>query len=549
MGAYDVFISYSHEDKQVADAACAVLERHGVRCWIAPRDVTLGMNYGESIMEAIAGARIMVLIFSDNANRSPQVEREIERAVSKGLWLIPIRIEDVVPRKSLEYFISSSHWLDAITPPMEQHLERLAEAVRNSLASLDKPPTPPAPGQVSPPPPRRADTPPLTTRSKRNLLIALLAVLLIAAVGGGVALLHNVLSSKGTGSELVLTGATDPGANAFMPPAGSSPPTNTQPPPTLQPHGDDTTVATQPLPGDRDGLYGGTLNNAECDREKMLSFLGTNPTQAGAFVEALNTDPTLYWTGGHPLTTADIPAYLRELTPVVLRLDTRVTNHGFDGTHPTTLQSVFQAGTAVFVDAHGIPRARCYCGNPLTAPTALGGEPKPVGTAWSGYNPGALAEVQLSSVTITNFVLVDIVTGQPFNRPAGTTGANDTPHTQLVPAPQPAPTTPTTGQGTQSTITGTYLWHFLSAVCNGIDALSSVHDTSAPVTQQGDMITLAIFGGGTGPLNADGSFMITSQSYTTRGVVATEGGRTAIRGDATSGSPYNCHDTFVATKQ
>src|ERR1700758_3625833 len=100
MSSHDVFISYSNADKPVADAACAVLERHGVRCWIAPRDVTLGMSYGESIMDAIAQARIMVLIFSDHANKSPQVEREIERAVSKGRILIPIRIKDVVPRKS-----------------------------------------------------------------------------------------------------------------------------------------------------------------------------------------------------------------------------------------------------------------------------------------------------------------------------------------------------------------------------------------------------------------------------------------------------------------
>ena len=127
-------------------------------------------------------------------------------------------------------------------------------------------------------------------------------------------------------------------------------------------------MVTQSLPGDRDGLYGGTMNNAECDRDKMIDFLSSHPAQAGAFVEALNTDPALYWSGGHPLTAADIPTYLRELTPTVLRLDTRVTNHGFDGTHPTTLQSVFQPGTAVFVDAHGLPRARCYCGNPLTAP-------------------------------------------------------------------------------------------------------------------------------------------------------------------------------------
>jgi hypothetical protein len=118
VAGHHVFISYSHHDKQVADEACAVLERNNVRCWIAPRDVRLGMSWAESIMEAIAAARVMVLVFSENANRSVQVEREIERAVSKGLWLIPLRIEDVAPRKSLEYFISSSHWLDALTPPL-----------------------------------------------------------------------------------------------------------------------------------------------------------------------------------------------------------------------------------------------------------------------------------------------------------------------------------------------------------------------------------------------------------------------------------------------
>ena len=217
------------------------------------------------------------------------------------------------------------------------------------------------------PPHRATDAPPPTTGSRRKWLIAVLVVLLVTAAGVGVVLLRNVLSPKATGPELVLTAATDPGVNSFMPPAASPPPTNTQPPPTLQPHGDGT-VVTQPLPGDRDGLYGGTLNNAECDRDKMITFLAGHPAQAGAFIEALNTDPTLFWSGGNHLTAADIPAYLRELTPVLLRLDTRVTNHGFDGTHPTTLQSVFQAGTAVFVDAHGVPRARCYCGNPLTAP-------------------------------------------------------------------------------------------------------------------------------------------------------------------------------------
>ena len=350
------------------------------------------------------------------------------------------------------------------------------------------------------PPHRVTDTPPPAKRSKRTWLIAVLVVVLVAAVAGGVVLLRNVLSPKATGAELVLTGATDPGVNSFMPPVATPPPTDTQPPPTLQPHGDGT-VTTQPLPGDRDGLYGGTLNNAECDRDKMITFLGSYPAQAGAFIEALNTDPTLYWSGGNHLTAGDIPTYLRELTPMVLRLDTRVTNHGFDGTHPTTLQSVFQTGTAVFVDAHGVPRARCYCGNPLTAPVALTGQPQPVGTPWPGYNPAALAEVQPSTANITVFVLVDVVTGQPFNRPAGTTGTDDTPHSQPVAPPQPAPTTPTPGQGAQPAIDGTYLMHPLTDTC----PVTQV-DRSMTVTHQGNTLTMNFDVGVTftGTLNADG---------------------------------------------
>lgn len=396
-------------------------------------------------------------------------------------------------------------------------------------------------------------TPPPATRSKRIWLIALLVVLLIAAACVGV-VLHHVLSTKATG-ELVLSGATDPGANAFMPNAASPPPTSTQPPPTLQPQGDGNTVETQPLPGDRDGLYGGTVNNTEIDRDKISSYLGDHPAQAGAFVESLNTDTTVYWSGGRPLTVADIPTYLHELTPAVLRLDTRITNHGFDGTHPTTVQSVFQAGTAVLIDAHGVPRVRGLNGDPLTVPIVLVGAPKLVGTPWPGYRPGALAEVRPTTADIKNFVLVDVVTGQPFNRPAATTGTNDTPHSQAVPPPQPPgpQLTPTTGQAPQLDIDGTYMHHYSSWTCNGTDYLYLVHDFPITVTHQGSSLTINGFGTQgplTGPVNADGSFSADVVSHganvAVQGVFATEGGRTVIHGQRQGAG---CTGAWTATKQ
>jgi hypothetical protein len=132
--AHDVFICHSSKDKTVADAVCSVLEREGVRCWIAPRDVLAGLSYGEAIIEAINGAKVMIVVFSSSANTSPQIEREIERAVNRGIRIVQFRIEDVVPRQALEYFLSAPHWLDAFTPPLERHLKVLADQVKALLS-------------------------------------------------------------------------------------------------------------------------------------------------------------------------------------------------------------------------------------------------------------------------------------------------------------------------------------------------------------------------------------------------------------------------------
>ena len=132
---HDVFLSYSSKDKTWADAACAVLERHRVRCWIAPRDITPGDEWGAAIIKGLNGSRIMVLIFSGHANASGQVRREVERAISQGMTVLPVRIEDVRPEGAMEYALGNRHWLDAFTPPVERQLELLARSVKTLLAN------------------------------------------------------------------------------------------------------------------------------------------------------------------------------------------------------------------------------------------------------------------------------------------------------------------------------------------------------------------------------------------------------------------------------
>src|SRR5271155_5500263 len=145
--AHDVFLSYSSKDKSTADATCAKLEARGIRCWVAPRDIMPGADWSSSIIDAINGSRAMVLVFSSHANSSQQIKREVERAVHKGIPIIPLRIENVAPEKSLEYFISTPHWLDAYSEPLDRHLNYLADVLRHILDGqvVPEPPPPPPP--------------------------------------------------------------------------------------------------------------------------------------------------------------------------------------------------------------------------------------------------------------------------------------------------------------------------------------------------------------------------------------------------------------------
>lgn len=137
---HDVFISYAQQDKPVADAVCAKLEARNIRCWIAPRDVPPGKDFPEAIIDGIEGGRIVVVIFSAHANSSPHVLRELTNAVNKARIIIPFRIEDVLPSKSMEYLISVPHWLDAVTPPLERHIDLLAKTI-DCVTGTDKSPT------------------------------------------------------------------------------------------------------------------------------------------------------------------------------------------------------------------------------------------------------------------------------------------------------------------------------------------------------------------------------------------------------------------------
>lgn len=213
-----------------------------------------------------------------------------------------------------------------------------------------------------------------------RLVTALVAV--VAVVALAVVLTRPGGKADNAGGEVFLQPVAASGPDPFTestvvkdapPPPESTPPS---PQGTVGPSASPTgPVGTRSVSGSAPGVYGGTRNVASCDVEKLIGSLGADPAKNAAFAQAQGIQP------------AEVPGYLRSLTSVQLRMDTRVTNHSYRDGKLVPYQAVLQAGTAVLVDDRGVPRVRCACGNPLGPPVPLKAAPKRFGQTWPSYQP------------------------------------------------------------------------------------------------------------------------------------------------------------------
>jgi uncharacterized protein DUF6777 len=297
-------------------------------------------------------------------------------------------------------------------------------------------------------------------------LCALLAVTLALAACGDSSSKESGSSGVQGESEVAAEPVNSAGDNPFTPPAGKDM-KGLEPPPGAVGMGGPASYK-----GGLPGLYGGTLNYATCDAEKLVTFLEQNPDKAAAWAETI----------GIPVTR--IRRYVFHLTPVLLRTDTRVTNHGYVNGRATPIQAVLQAGTAVFVNDYGEPVIKCYCGNPLT-PAMRYRAPVYIGPRWHGFGSNHITIINRSITIIDTFTLYDPRTGTTFERPAGTSGGSDTTSGQDLPQamdPSTTPSTPSTPQQPPPDTTPSQETEHPAA------------DFSPNPGQQGDTFTLSVSG-------------------------------------------------------
>ncbi|MGW2564492.1 DUF6777 domain-containing protein [Streptomyces sp. NPDC001514] len=165
--------------------------------------------------------------------------------------------------------------------------------------------------------------------------------------------------------------------------------------------------------GSTPGLYGGMKSVASCDVEQQIRFLMADGNKGRAFAH------------GAGVSQEDIPAFLRGLTPVVLRADARVTGHSYREGAAQRFQAVLQGGTAVLVDEQGSPRVRCASGSPVASPVVDSAEPEEQGKAWPGYDRGRVVVITRSAQMIDSLIIADIASNSWLARKSGTDGEAD----------------------------------------------------------------------------------------------------------------------------
>jgi tetratricopeptide (TPR) repeat protein len=168
-----IFVSYATADRKEALAVCKAIERRGVKCWISTRDVEPGENYQEAIVHALRASRSMVLVFSDAANNSDEIKKELSLASRYHIPVIALRIEDVEPSDAFAYELSTRQWIDAFGG-WEKSIDALVRKLEQVAGSPD-------PAQSAPAAPRRR----ASLQSPRPVLVgaAILAFAAIALAG------------------------------------------------------------------------------------------------------------------------------------------------------------------------------------------------------------------------------------------------------------------------------------------------------------------------------------------------------------------------------
>ena len=131
----NIFVSFSTQDQAAALEILGRIEAADLKCWISCRDVPSGSDYQDAIVDALDQSGAMVLVFSNNANKSEEIKREMALASAKRLFVLPVRIEDAEPTKGFKYQLATRQYIDLFADH-EKNMALIVNTLQKHLQSI-----------------------------------------------------------------------------------------------------------------------------------------------------------------------------------------------------------------------------------------------------------------------------------------------------------------------------------------------------------------------------------------------------------------------------
>lgn len=135
---YDVFISYSRQNMELADRVEKTLKSRGLRCFIDRESIEIGEDFAEKIGKSIYHSEVLLLIWTPESNQSDNVAREVNLAQVYSKIIIPFQIGDFIPHYRMAYMLALANRADKRQGFSDVELDKLADKIIKSIHNSKK---------------------------------------------------------------------------------------------------------------------------------------------------------------------------------------------------------------------------------------------------------------------------------------------------------------------------------------------------------------------------------------------------------------------------
>lgn len=118
---YDIFISYSRKDTDIANRLCKIFDKYNITYFIDRQGISGGMEFPAVIAKAIKNSVIFLFLASKNSYESKFTQSEVIFAFNKKekRYILPYIIDDSNLPEELEFTFSAINWCRIDDHPIE----------------------------------------------------------------------------------------------------------------------------------------------------------------------------------------------------------------------------------------------------------------------------------------------------------------------------------------------------------------------------------------------------------------------------------------------